>query len=138
MFDERGIGDVIAQATQQDPQRRARTVGAAVTAMGRTGLGFVKQGLSLVPRFFQHKPTDHRIAPRVSAAQLNDEALGRALDTLSADGGTARDARMAATAAKRLARCPTAAHLDRTSLHVDGRDHGDDPPCEPVVPLTKG
>jgi transposase len=45
---------------------------------------------------------------------------------------------IAATAAKRLGLSPTDRHLDRTSLHVDGRYHSDEPPSEQVVHLTKG
>jgi Domain of unknown function (DUF4277) len=41
LFDELGIGDVIAQATQQDPQTRDLTAGEAVKAMVLNGLGFV-------------------------------------------------------------------------------------------------
>src|SRR5215468_2772490 len=55
MFDELGIGDVLDQATHQNPEMRAFTVGEAVKAMGLNGLGFINQALSLVPRFFQHK-----------------------------------------------------------------------------------
>ena len=82
MFDERGIGDVLDQATQQNPAMRDLTVGEAVKAMVLTGLGFINHGLYLVPRFFQNKLTSRLIAPRVAPAQLNDDALGRALDTL--------------------------------------------------------
>jgi transposase len=102
MFDELGMGDVIDQATQQNPAMRDLTVGAAVKAMGLNGLGCINQTLSLVPRCFQHKPTSSLMAPRVIPAQLNDDALGRALDTLDDDGVTALYSLMAATAAKRL------------------------------------
>ena len=88
MFDELGLGDVIDQATQQNPEMRDLTVGEAVKAMLLNGLGFINQALYLVPRFFQHKPTSRLIAPRVAPAQLNDDALGHALDTLYAYGVT--------------------------------------------------
>ena len=77
-FDERGLGDVIEQATQQNPERRDLTVGEAVKALGLHGLGFIHQALSLVPRFFHTKPTSRRLAPRVAPAPLHDDALGRA------------------------------------------------------------
>jgi hypothetical protein len=48
------------------------------------GLGFVNQQLYLVPLFFQHKPTHRLIAPEIEAPHLNDDTLGRALDTLYA------------------------------------------------------
>jgi transposase len=82
MFDELGLGDVIDQATQQHPEMRDLTVGEAVKAMVLNGLGFINQALYLVPRFFQNKPTSRLISPRVAPEQLNDDALGRALDTL--------------------------------------------------------
>ena len=82
MFDELGIGDVLDHATPQTPAMRGLTVGEAVKAMVLNGLGFISQALSLVPRCFQPTPTSRLISPRVTPAQLNDEALGRALDTL--------------------------------------------------------
>jgi transposase len=138
IFDARGIGDVIDQATHQHPEMRDLTGGEAVKAMGLNGLGCIKQALDLVPRFFQHKPTYRLMSPRVAAEQLNDEALGRALDTLSDDGVTELYSLIAATAAKRLDLSPPSRHLDSTSVHVDGRYNRDEPPSEPVVHITKG
>src|SRR5215471_11174198 len=98
MFDELGIGDVIDKATQQNPAMRDLTVGEAVKAMVLNGLGFVNQALYLVPQFFQNKPTSRLIAPGVAPAQLNDDALGRALDTLYAYDVTTLYSLIAATA----------------------------------------
>src|SRR5713101_31351 len=83
MFDELGIGDIIDQATRQNPEMRDLTVGEAVKAMVLNGLGFINQALYLVPRFFQNKPTSRLISPRVTPKQLNDEAIGRAFVGLS-------------------------------------------------------
>ena len=138
MFDELGLGDVIDQATQQNPDMRDLTVGEAVKAMVLNGLGFINQALYLVPRFFQHKPTSRLIAPRVAPAHLNDDALGRAVDTLYAYGVTELYRLMAATAAKRLGRTPAIAPLDRPSVHVDGRYNSDEKPEDKVVHITKG
>src|SRR5262245_51213732 len=84
MFDDLGIGDVIAHATHQNPAMRDLTAGEAVKAMVLNGLGCLKQALYLVPRCFQHAPTSRLIAPRLAPHQLNDDALGRALATLYA------------------------------------------------------
>lgn len=138
MFDELGLGDVIDQATQHDPQMRDLTAGEAVKAMVLNGLGFVNQALSLVPRFFHNKPTSQLISPRVTADQLNDDALGRALDTLYAYGVTELYTLLAASAAKRLGLGANYAHLDSTSFHGDGRYNCDDPPAEHVVHITQG
>jgi transposase len=138
MFDELGIGDVIDNATQQNPEMRDLTVGEAVKALVLNGLGFINQALYLVPRFFQNKPTSRLIAPRVAPAQLNDDALGRALDTLYAYGVTELYSLIAATAAMRLALTPTVAHLDSTSFHVDGRYNSEEEPETEVIHITRG
>jgi transposase len=138
MFDELGIGDVIDRATQQNPELRDLTVGEAVKAMVLNGLGFINQALYLVPRFFHNKPTYQLISPRVTPTQLNDDALGRALDTLYAYGVTELYSLLAATAAERLGLAPRFVHLDTTSFHVDGRYNSDEEPEEQVVHITRG
>jgi transposase len=138
MFDELSIGDVLDQATQQNPEMRDLTVGEAIKAMVLNGLGFINQALYLVPRFFHNKPTSQLISPRVTPAQLNDDALGRALDTLYAAGVTELYSLIAATAAQRLGLAPTFAHLDSTSFHVDGRYNCDEEPSEQVIHITRG
>src|SRR5918996_5911473 len=138
MFDELGIGDVIDQATQQNPEMRNLTVGEAVKAMVLNGLGFANHALYLVPRFFQTKPTYQLVSLRVSPDQLNDDALGRALDTLYAYGVTELYSLIAVRAATRLGLRPTYTHLDTTSFHVDGHYNSDEEPEEQVVHITRG
>jgi transposase len=138
MFDELGIGDVLDQAAHQNPEMRDLTVGEAVKAMVLNGLGFINQALYLVPRFFQNKPTFRLISPRVTPKQLNDDALGRALDSLYAAGVTELYSLIAATAAQRLGLAPRFAHLDSTSFHVDGRYNSDEDPEESIIHITRG
>jgi transposase len=138
MFEELGITEVIDRATQQDPEMRIVTVGHAVKAMVLNGLGFLNQQLYLVPHFFQNKPISRLIAPGIQASHLNDDTLGRALDTLYAYGVTALYSLIAATAAKRLGLAPGFAHLDSTSFHVDGRYNSDEEPKEHVIHITRG
>jgi transposase len=138
MVDELGLGDVIDRATQQNPAMRDLTVGETVKAMVLNGLGCINQALYLVPRFFQNTPTYRLISPRIAPAQLNDDALGRALETLYTYGVTELYRLMAATAAERLGLAPRCAHLDRTSFHVDGRYNSDEAPEEQVVHITRG
>jgi transposase len=138
MFEELGIAEVIDQATKQDPEMRIVTAGHAVKAMVLNGLGFVNQQLYLVPHFFQNKPLARLIAPGIQAHQLNDDTLGRALDTLYDFGVTALYSLIAATAAQRLGLAPTFTHLDSTSFHVDGRYNSEEAPDEQVVHITHG
>src|SRR5688500_8330782 len=72
----------------QEMTTRTVSLGHAVTAMPRNGLGFVQQPLSLVPRFFQQKPTERLVGPGMAAADRNDDVLGRSLDALYASGVT--------------------------------------------------
>ena len=138
MFEELGIGDVIDHATQQNPETRFVTVGNAVKAMVLNGLGFVNQQLSLVPMFFHNKPTQRLVAPGIDAEHLNDDALGRALETLYAYGVTALYSLIAATAAERLGLAPRFAHLDSTSFPLDGRYNSDEEPDAQVIHITRG
>ena len=138
MFEELGITDVIDHATQQAPAMRIVTAGHAVKAMVLNGLGFVNQQLYLVPHFFQNKPIARLIAPAIQASHLNDDTLGRALDTLYAYGVTELYSLIAATAAKRLGLAPTFTHLDSTSFHVDGRYNSEKEPEAEVIHITRG
>ena len=138
MFEELGITEVIDRATKQDPEMRIVTAGHAVKAMVLNGLGFVNQQLYLVPHFFQNKPLSRLIAPGIQASHLNDDTLGRALDTLYAFGVTELYSLIAATAATRLGLTRTCSHLDTTSFHVDGRYNSDKAPDEHVVHITQG
>ena len=133
MFDELAIGDVLDQAPQQNPEMRDLTVGEAVKAMVLNGLGFINQALYLVPRFFQNKPTSRLISPRVVPTQRNDDALGRALDTLYDYGVTELYSLIATTAATRLGLAPRFTHLESTSFHVDGRYNSDEEPAGEVI-----
>jgi hypothetical protein len=89
LFDELGMGDVIDRAPHQHPARRDLTVGEAVNAMVRHGLGCIHHALDLVPRFFQHQPTSRLMSPRIVPEPRHDDALGRALETLDTSGVTA-------------------------------------------------
>jgi transposase len=138
MFEELGIAEVIDTATQQDPEMRIVTAGHAVKAMVINGLGFINQQLYLVPHFFQNTPISRLIAPGIHASHLNDDTLGRTLDTLYEAGVTELYSLIAATAAKRLGLRPTFIHLDSTSFHVDGRYNSDEEPEEHVIHITRG
>lgn len=62
--------------------------GQRVLALILNGLGFSRDRLYLVSRFFHHKPVERLIGPGVRADDLNDEALGRGLDEIAQYGST--------------------------------------------------
>lgn len=138
MCEELGIAETIDQAIPQAPFMRYLTIGQAVQAMILNGLGFVNQQLYLVPHFFQNTPIPRLIGPGIYARHLNDDTLGRALDSLYDSGVTELYSLIAVTAAKRLHLVPEMVHLDSTSFHVDGRYNQDAEPDAGVIHITRG
>ncbi len=129
MFDELGIGEVLDQVIPQDRSQRRVSVGQAVKAMVLNGLGFVNRTLYLTPAFYADKPTERLLGAGIRPAHLNDDTLGRALDTLYEQDVTGIYALVAAEACRRLGLRVTVGHLDITSFHVDGADNSADEPA---------
>ncbi len=127
MFDELGIGDLVDELVPQDLSQRKVSIGQALKAMVLNGLGFANRRLYLVPEFFRNKPTERLVGAGVSPEHLNDDALGKALDTLHAFGLTELYRLIARQAAERLGLGDKVAmgHLDTTSFHVDGHYNSD-------------
>jgi transposase len=138
MFDALGLGEGIDQAIAQDLTKRTVSLGQAVKAMVRNGLGLVNQQLYLVPSFFQHKPLERLLGPGMHAAHLNDDVLGRTLDALYEYGGTPLYSLLAAQAAQRLGLSSHGVHLETTRFHVDGRSTSAEAPEEQIVHITQG
>lgn len=130
MFDELGIGELVDELVPQDLSQRKVSVGQALKAMVLNGLGFANRRLYLMPEFFRNKPTERLVGAGISPEHLNDDALGKALDTLYAFGLTEIYRLVARRAAERLdlraGKAVVVGHLDTTSFHVDGRYNSDD------------
>lgn len=120
MYDEWDIGRYLDEQIPQDQQRRQVSIGQAVKARVLNGLGFVNRALSLTPQFFADKPTDWLIGPGVRPEPLNDDVLGRALDSLYEHDVTALFSGVGAQAAQRLGLRGSTVPLDSTSFHADG------------------
>ena len=95
--------------------------GKALEAMILNGLGFVNKRLYLIPNFFEDKPLDLLLGQGIEASHLNDDRLGRALDTYYATGVTALFAKLSRRMFKVLDMKPSRGHLDTTTLSVYGR-----------------
>jgi transposase len=99
---------------------RKVSVGQAVQAMVLNGLGFVSRPLYLTPEFFATKPVDILIHPDLTAADLNEHSLGRALDVLFETGVTEVFAYVAVAAVSEARITPEAVHLDTSSFALHG------------------
>jgi len=136
MFDELGIASAVDAAITQDMDQRKVSVGQALKAMVVNGLGFANQRLYLVPQFFKGKPVEALIGPGVEAADLNDDALGRALDAIFDADPTTLYGIIASTAMQRLALTGYCGHMDSTTFHTDGRYEHDEEAG--VIRVTQG
>jgi transposase len=135
MYDELEIGTTIDSLIKQDREKRNITVGQAVKAMVLNGLGFVNQQLYLVPSYFETKPVEHLFGDGFCAEYFNDDALGRALDSLFDFGLTPLFCQLSSQAMRKLDIVPSFGHLDSTTFHVDGKYDVNMGYC---VSITKG
>ena len=104
-----------------DPTSRQRvSVGTATMAMVLNSLGVSNRQLYLVPQFFEDKPVEHLLGPGISAADLNDDCLGRTLDWLYAHDVTTLFAGLALRARRAFGLSLTRLHADTTSFRSAG------------------
>lgn len=123
MVDELGIVEVIDSAIAQDLNKRHLSIGQVVKASIINGLGFTGRPIYLTPQFFATKPLDLLLGDGVEASQLNDNTIGRALDTLYRYGVSPLFGLIAAKAYEALDLKSDYAHLDSTSFKVYGDDY---------------
>jgi transposase len=100
------------------------STGMALKAALLNALGFVASPLYLFGHFFQGKPTEHLLGPGVTPDLLNDDRMGRMLDTLYAAGVTEVFLEVAREARRAFPIPVRALHADATSFHVHGRYEG--------------
>jgi transposase len=100
------------------------STGMALKAAILNALGFVASPLYLFGHFFQGKPTEHLLGPGVTPDLLNDDRMGRMLDTLYAAGVTEVFLEVAREARRAFPFPVRALHADATSFHVHGQYEG--------------
>jgi transposase len=109
MCDELGIVDRVNKRIGSGDNRRIIQPGAALKAMIINGLGFSNRRLYWTPQFFESKASD-----------LNDHALGKALDAIYAYGPTRFFGEVAFEIAHERNLFNSMMHLDSTSFSVTG------------------
>jgi len=119
-----GICQQIGLIEQIDEQvadtGRKVSVGQAVQALVLNGLGFVNRPLYLMPEFYANKPVEALVGDGISAADLNDDCLGRALEHLAEAGVTEVFAKVSAHALQVFGIETRFAHLDTTAFSLHG------------------
>lgn len=94
--------------------------GQVMKAMILNGLGFLSAPIYLFDRFFVGKATEHLMGKGVTAEQLNDDRIGRALDKYHRAGTTKLFTAIAIKAALKLQVSMKSVHLDSSSISVEG------------------
>ena len=81
-----GIAEKINRRIGSKDPRRVVQPGLACVAMIINGLGFTNRRLYLTPQFFQSKAVNVLFEENITAQDLNENALGKALDEIFAYG----------------------------------------------------
>ena len=92
--------------------KEAISPGQVMKAMILNGLGFLSAPLYLFENFFIGKATEHLIGEGVTAEQLNDDRIGRALDKYYEAGTTNLFTAIALKAAQKF-------QVEKESVHLD-------------------
>lgn len=100
--------------------KEAISPGQVMKAMILNGLGFLSAPLYLFENFFIGKATEHLIGEGVTAEQLNDDRIGRALDKYYEAGTTKLFTAIALKAAEKFQVEKESVHLDSSSISVEG------------------
>jgi len=118
---EIGISEEIDKHCPSDSPDQIVSNGKALEAMILNGLGFVNKRLYLIPQFFQDKPIELLLGPGLEASHLNDDRLGRALDSFYEAGVTPLFTMLSRRAFEALGLKADRGHLDTTSMSVHGQ-----------------
>lgn len=119
------IAEIIDDMIPPDPQQKV-TTGQAVVSMIINGLGFSNRRLYLYPQFFEKKPVELLIGKNVSADELNDDAIGRALDRVFMYGCTELFCCISYAAVQQENVQKKFGHLDSTTFSVHGEYQSSD------------
>src|SRR5260221_2452927 len=105
----------------QAPRSRQQvSVGTATVAMVLNGLGLSNRQLYVVSQCCADTPVEHLLGPGITAAELNDDCLGRTLDGLYGPDVPTLVAGLALRARHALGIPLTRLHADTTSFAVSG------------------
>lgn len=117
--DEIDLVETIDSAISQEPNIGI-SIGTRVKAMVLNALGFTGRPMYLSHQFFQKKPIDLLLGQNISPLDLNDDALGRALDEIYEIGPELIYTLIAARAIKNYSIKIREVHGDTTSISLQG------------------
>ncbi len=108
------------------------TMGERTASAILNALGFMDSRLHLYPEFLKEKPIKKLLGEHLEAADFNDDAIGRCLDSIYDYGPTKFVSDITLQIASQLNLLGKTIHVDSTSLTLYGAY--DDAPQEPQAP----
>lgn len=125
MCEELQISSIIDTHIANDSADKILSTGNAVVGMILNGLGFVNKRLYLVPQFFENKPAAKLLnVSYLKADHFNDDALGRALDSIYEFGVSEMFALLSSSVVRHLTSeyglQVQGGQLDNTNFHLHG------------------
>jgi transposase len=134
---ELGIVDCIDSVVPKHSKNVKISNGELVLAMILNGLGFVGRTLHMFPQYYNSKPLNRLIGSHIKPEHVNDDALGRCLDSLYDADVSKIYQTLSTKVVKHLGLPCDSLNLDSTSFHVDGV-YADDGEETSHIKLTKG
>jgi len=135
VFDQLGIADLIDDRIPKIGNHNLEH-SQIIKAMILNGLGFVGQRLYLFPEFYEKLPVERLLGEGVTASDLNDDALGRTLDSIYAYGPTELFNDVSLKVMSQLDLGVQRLHADTTSFSVQGNYEG--PSGQNAIEITLG
>lgn len=126
MCKELKIAELLNKHLPTEAPDKILSLGHAVVGLILNGLGYVNKRLYLVPRFFKNKPVSKLLGVSyLKSEHFNDDALGRALDTLYEHGVSELYALISSSVIKYLSKhyglVIENGHVDNTNFHLHGK-----------------
>lgn len=118
---EIGLEELINARMPKESHNSMISNGTLLVAMILNGLGFVSRTLHMYPEYFSEKPTERLLGKGILPSHINENVMGRFLDSLYEQGVSELYQEIAARVVAYLELPCHSLNLDTTSFHVDGQ-----------------
>ena len=118
---EIGLEELINKRMPKISHNSIISNGTLLVAMILNGLGFVSRTLHMYPENFSEKPTERLLGKGILPSHINEDVMGRFLDSLYEEGVSGLYQEIAVRVVDYLNLRCNSLNLDTTSFHLDGQ-----------------
>ena len=118
---EIGLEELINNRMPKESHKSMISNGTLLVAMILNGLGFVSRTLHMYPEYFSEKPTERLLGKGILPSHINEDVMGRFLDSLYELGVSGLYQEIALRVVKYLKLPCKSLNIDTTSFHLDGQ-----------------